>query len=118
MSKQNQQKRFKAKLKIKKGDMVRVIAGADKHTKEDPKEGRILAIYAEKNQVIVEGINIISRHTKPNADNPDGGIIKKEAPIHVSNVVLLVGGTPTRVGRRVEEGKVVRYSKKTQEIII
>lgn len=117
MSKQNQQKRFRPKLKIKKGDMVRVIAGADKHTKEDPKEGRVLAVYAEKNQVIVEGVNIISRHTKPNAENPDGGIIKKEAPIHISNVMLLVGGTPTKVGKRVEDGKVVRYSKKTQETI-
>ncbi len=117
MSKQNQQKRFKTKLKIKKGDMVRVIAGADKHTSGDPKEGRVLFVMPEKSQVIVEGINIISRHTKPNADNPDGGIIKAEAPIHISNVALLVGGTATRVGRRVEDGKVVRYSKKTQETI-
>lgn len=117
MSKQNQQKRFKAKLKIKKGDMVRVIAGANKHTKEKPSEGRVLAVFPEKNRVIVEGVNITSRHTKPNAENQEGGIIKKEAPIHISNVVLLVGGTPTKVGKREEDGKIVRYSKKTQETI-
>ncbi len=99
-------------MKIKKGDIVKVIAGADKGT-----EGRVLAVQAAKNTAIVEGVRIISRHTKPNAENPDGGIIKKEAPVHVSNLVLMLGGTATRVGRREENGKVVRYSKKTQEII-
>lgn len=115
MKKQNQQKRFRPKLKIKKGDMVRVIAGSGKHAETN--EGRVLAVFPEEQRVIVEGINIISRHTKPNAENPDGGIIKKEAPIHISNVMLLVGGKPTRVGKKEEGGKVVRYSKKTQEII-
>lgn len=115
MKKQNQQKRFRPKLKIKKGDMVRVIAGSGKHAETN--EGRVLAVMPEEQRVIVEGINIISRHTKPNAENPDGGIIKKEAPIHISNVMLLVGGKPTRVGKRKEGDKVVRYSKKTQEII-
>ncbi|MCP4121789.1 MAG: 50S ribosomal protein L24 [Bacteroidetes bacterium] len=99
-------------MKIKKGDIVKVVAGADKGT-----EGRVLAVQAAKNTAIVEGVRIISRHTKPNAENPDGGIIKKEAPVHVSNLVLMLGGTATRVGRREENGKVVRYSKKTQEII-
>ncbi len=112
MKKQNQQKRFKAKLKIKKDDTVNVIAGADKGS-----EGRVLKVLADKGRVIVEGVNMISRHTKPNAENPDGGIIKKEAPIHISNLMVVVGGTATRVGRRVENGKTVRYSKKTQEII-
>ena len=93
--------------------MVKVTAGADKGS-----EGRVLAIVADKNTAIVEGVRMISRHTKPNAENPDGGIIKKEAPIHISNLVLLVGGTPTKVGRKEnEEGKSVRYSRKTEEII-
>ena len=99
-------------MKIKKGDMVRVVSGGQKG-----KEGRVLAVFPDTNRVIVEGINIISRHTKPNADNPDGGIIKKEAPIHASNVMLLIGGNTTRVGRKEDNGKLVRYSKKTDEII-
>ncbi len=112
MKNQDQQKRFRPKVKIKKGDIVRVIAGADKGS-----EGRVLAVQAAKNTAIVEGVRMISRHTKPNAANPDGGIIKKEAPIHLSNLVLLVGGTPTKVGRKEANGKIVRYSKKTEEII-
>ena len=112
MKKQDQQKRFRPKLKIKKGDTVRVIAGADKGT-----EGRVLEVHADKNTAIVEGVRVMSRHTKPNAQNPDGGIIRTEAPIQISNLVLLVGGEPTRVGRKMEDGKLVRYSKKTQEII-
>lgn len=108
----NQQKRFKAKMKIKKGDIVRVISGADKGS-----EGRVLAVFATKNMAIVEGARMISRHTKPNAANPDGGIIKKEGPIHISNLALVLGGATTRVGRKMENGKLVRYSKKTQEII-
>ena len=110
--KKQQQKRFRPKMKIKKGDMVRVVSGGQKG-----KEGRVLAVFPDTNRVIVEGINIISRHTKPNADNPDGGIIKKEAPIHASNVMLLIGGNTTRVGRKEDNGKLVRYSKKTDEII-
>jgi large subunit ribosomal protein L24 len=112
MKKTNQQKRFRPKLKIRKGDQVRVVAGADKGS-----EGRVLAVFADKNTAIVEGVRMISRHTKPNAENPDGGIIRKEAPVHISNLVLLLGGTPTKVGRKEEDGKVVRYSKKTTEII-
>ena len=112
MKNKHEQNRFRPKVKIKKGDVVRVISGADKGT-----EGRVLAVLADKNRAIVEGVRMISRHTKPNAANPDGGIIKKEAAIDVSSLVLLVGGTPTKVGRKVEDGKIVRYSKKTQEII-
>lgn len=112
MKNKHEQKRFRPKMKIKKGDIVRVTAGADKGT-----EGRVLAVNAADNTAIVEGVRIISRHTKPNAANPDGGIIKKEAPINISNLVLLLGGTPTKVGRKEENGKVVRYSKKTQETI-
>lgn len=112
MKKTNQQKRFRPKLKIRKGDIVKVIAGADRGS-----EGRVLTVDAEKNTAIVEGVRMISRHTKPNAENPDGGIIKKEAPIHISNLVLLLGGTPTKVGRKEVDGKVVRYSKNTEEII-
>jgi large subunit ribosomal protein L24 len=112
MKKTNQQKRFSPKLKIRKGDLVRVIAGADKGT-----EGRVLDVLAEKNLAIVEGVRMISRHTKPNAANPDGGIIKKEAPVNISNLALLVGGTPTKVGRKEVDGKIVRVSRKTQEII-
>lgn len=112
MKNQNQQKRFRPKLKIRKGDIVRVITGADKGT-----EGRVLDVQADKSTAIVEGVRMISRHTKPNAQNPDGGIIRKEAPIHLSNIALVLGGETTKVGRREEDGKVVRYSKKTQETI-
>ncbi len=104
-----------AKLHIKKGDNVMVIAGNDKG-----RSGKVLAIIAEKNRAIVEGVNMISKHTKPNADYPNGGIIKKEAAIHLSNLkVMDASGTPTRVGRKMDEntGKTVRYSKKSGEVI-
>ncbi len=104
-----------AKLHIKKGDNVMVIAGNDKGS-----SGKVLAVIAEKNRAIVEGVNMISKHTKPNADYPNGGIIKKEAAIHLSNLkVIDASGTPTRVGRKMDEnsGKTVRYSKKSGEVI-
>ena len=105
-----------ATLKIKKGDMVRVIAGRDKD-----KEGKVLAVDAKKNTVIVEGVHMISKHEKPSAANQNGGIVNKEAPIHLSNVMLLHKGKPTRVGFRIEgEGdkKVkVRIAKATGEKI-
>jgi len=105
-----------ATLKIKKGDMVRVIAGRDKD-----KEGKVLAVDAKKNTVIVEGAHMISKHEKPSAHNQNGGIVNKEAPIHLSNVMLLHKGKPTRVGFRIEgEGdkKVkVRIAKATGEKI-
>ena len=101
--------------RIKKGDTVFVNAGNDKG-----KTGKVLEILTEKNRAIVEGINIVSKHTKPNAKNPQGGIEKKEAPIHISNlnVVDPKTGKPTRIGRRLnEEGALVRYSKKSGEEI-
>jgi large subunit ribosomal protein L24 len=101
------------KLKIKKGDTVKVIAGAYKG-----KEGKVLEMLPKKNRVLVEGVNIISKHSKPSNENPQGGIIKKEAPIHISNVMLIDNkGNATRVGRRIEDGKIVRYSKKSGEVI-
>ena len=103
-----------AKLHIKKGDTVFVLAGDDKG-----KTGRVLSVDAQKNRAIVEGINMVSKSTKPNAKNPQGGIIKIEAPINLSNLNLVdpkSGKTakPTRIGIRVnEEGKKVRYSKRS-----
>src|SRR5690606_25705462 len=93
------------KLKIRRGDTVEVIAGESKGTK-----GKVLEIFIETYRATVEGANIVSKHTKPNATNPNGGIIKKEAPIHISNLALIdpKSGKRTRVGRqRNEEGKLV-----------
>ena len=104
-----------AKLNIKKGDNVMVIAGNHKG-----QSGRVLFVNIEKSRAIVEGVNMISKHTKPNADNPKGGIIKQEAGVHMSNLkVIDKSGKPTRVGRKVDEktGKSVRYSKNTGEVI-
>ena len=103
------------KLHVKKGDMVKVLAGDDKGT-----VAKIFAVYPEKNRAIVEGVNVIKKHTKPNAKNTQGGIIEKEAPIHISNLMVVVGNkVATRIGRRIDEksGKLVRYSKKTGEVI-
>ncbi len=102
-----------AKLHIKKGDLVIVNSGESKGVK-----GRVLEVLVKKNKAIVEGANMVSRHTKPNAKYPQGGIIKKEAPIHISNLSLIdpSSGKPTRIGRRLNnEGKLVRYSKKSGE---
>jgi large subunit ribosomal protein L24 len=104
-----------AKLHIKKGDNVMVIAGNNKG-----QSGRVLIVNTEKERAIVEGVNMISKHTKPNADNPKGGIIKQESAIHVSNLkVIDKSGKPTRMGKKIDEksGKSVRYSKKTGEVI-
>ena len=103
-----------AKRHVKKGDMVMIIAGDDKG-----KKGRVLEIITASDRALVEGINIVSRHTKPNAQNQNGGIIKKEAPVHISNMkVMDKSGTPVRIGRKVNEaGKLVRVSKKSGEII-
>ena len=104
-----------AKLHIKKGDNVMVISGNHKG-----QSGRVLMVNTEKERAIVEGVNMISKHTRPNADNPKGGIIKQEAAVHMSNLKLIdKSGKPTRIGRRVDEksGKSVRYSKKTGEVI-
>lgn len=110
----HKQNRRKPKIKIKKDDLVKIIAGADKGA-----EGKVIEVLAAKNRVLVEGINIVSRHTKPNTESPDGGIVKKEAPIHISNVMLIdpSSGNGTRIGRKVEDGKIVRYAKKSGGVI-
>ena len=101
------------KIKIKKGDTVRVIAGSEKGS-----EGTIASISFEKNRAIVEGVNLIKKHNKPNAQNPQGGITEKEAPIHISNLSLLTSdGKTTRIGFRIEDGIKVRFAKKTDEVI-
>ena len=103
------------KLHIKKGDMVFVNAGNDKG-----KTGKVLAVNVEKSRAIVEGINMVSKHTKPNSKNPQGGIVKQEAGIHISNLQVVdpVKGGATKIGRRLNEnGKLVRYAKKSGEEI-
>lgn len=104
-----------SKLHIKKGDIVYVNAGEDKG-----KTGRVLEVNVEKQRAIVEGVNIVSKHTKPNAKNPQGGIEKKEVPVHISNLNLVdpKSGKPTRIGRKLNsKGKLVRYAKKSGEEI-
>lgn len=103
------------KLHIKKGDTVIVVSGESKGQK-----GRVLEVDREKERAIVEGVNLVQKHTKPNAKAPQGGILKKEAPIHVSNLMLIdpASGKPTRIGRRLnDKNKLVRYSKKSGEEI-
>lgn len=103
------------KIHIKKGDTVMVITGESKGQK-----GRVLEVNREKERILVEGVNMVSKHTKPNAKAPQGGILKKEAPVHVSNLMLVdpASGKPTRVGRRLnDKNKLVRYSKKSGEEI-
>ena len=101
------------KIKIKKGDNIKIICGEHKGS-----EGKVVKILKEKNKLIVEGINIVKKHLKPNSQNPKGGIKEVESPIHISNVTLLTSnGESTRVGFRIEDGKKVRYAKKTNEIL-
>jgi len=102
------------KLKIKTGDTVRVTAGDHKGS-----EGKVVTVDREKNKAIVEGVNLVSKHEKPSAKNPQGGIVKKEAPIHISNLSLIdsKSGETTRVGYEVRDGKKVRFSKKSNEVI-
>ncbi|GAB5472547.1 MAG: 50S ribosomal protein L24 [Maribacter sp.] len=102
------------KLKIKTGDTVRVIAGDHKGT-----EGKVLRVDVVKNRAIVEGTNMVSKHEKPSAKNPQGGIVKKEAPIHISNLSLIdtKSGETTRVGYEIRDGKKVRFAKKSNEVI-
>ena len=102
------------KLHIKKGDIVRILSGDDRG-----KQGKVLFVEPEKRRAVVEGANIISRHTKPNATYPNGAIVKKEAPIHISNLALLdpKSGDATRIGRKVVDGKLTRYAKKSGEVI-
>ena len=103
------------KLHIKKGDQVQVIAGDSKG-----QQGKVLKVEVAKLRAIVEGVNIVKKATKPNAKNPQGGIIEQEAPIHISNLMLIdpKSGKPTKVGRKLDDkGKLVRYAKKSGEEI-
>jgi len=101
------------KLKIKTGDTVRVIAGDHKGS-----EGKIVKVLLEKNKVIVEGVNMVKKHMKPSAQSPQGGIVEKEASIQISKLSLLTSkGETTRVGYKMEDGKKVRFSKKSNEVI-
>ena len=102
------------KLKVKSGDVVKVIAGDHKGA-----EGKILRVLREKNKAIVEGVNMVSKHTKPSAKSPQGGIVKKEAPIHISNLALIDPKTKsaTKVGVKVEGDKKVRVSKKSNQVL-
>ena len=99
-------------LKIKKGDTVKVIAG-----KDNGAEGKVLSVDVKNHKILVEGINKITKHQKPSQGNPNGGIVEREAPIDISNVMLVVKGKPTRVGFRMEDGKKVRFAKATGQTI-
>lgn len=104
-----------SKIHIKKGDSVQVIAGENKGD-----EGKVLEVFPLKNRAIVEGVNVVTKHVKPSAANPQGGITKEEATIHISNLMVLdpKSGEPTRIGRRLNgEGKLERYSKNSGEVI-
>ena len=102
------------KLKIKTGDTVVVTAGDHKGS-----EGQVMSVNFVKNKAIVEGVNMVSKHEKPSAANPQGGFVKKEAPIHISNLSLIDPKTskPTRVGYKMEDGKKVRFSKKSNQVL-
>jgi large subunit ribosomal protein L24 len=105
-----------SKLHIKKGDTVKVIAGNSKG-----QEGKVIEVIISKSRALVEGVNMVSKHTKPNATSPQGGIIKKESSIHISNLMLVdpKSGDATRIGRKIDDktGKLTRYSKKSGEVI-
>tara|TARA_Y100000590_G_scaffold470709_1_gene668121 strand:+ start:4449 stop:4754 length:306 start_codon:yes stop_codon:yes gene_type:complete len=100
-------------MKIKKGDTIQVISG-----NEIGKSGRVIKVFRSKNKLVVEGLNMVKKHARPTQENPQGGIIEKEASIHISNVMLVSGGIPTRVGYKIlENGKKVKYAKKNGEVI-
>lgn len=102
------------KLHVKTGDKVQVITGKDKGT-----EGEVIQAYPSRERVLVQGVNLVTKHMKPSQDNPQGGIENMEAPIHVSNVMLIdpKNGEPTRIGYKTEDGKKVRVAKKSGEVI-
>ena len=102
------------KLHIKKNDTVIVISGVDKG-----KKGRVLEVFPEKQKALVEGVRIVHKHSKPSANSPDGGILKKEAPIHISNIMIAdpKSGKPTKIGRRKQGERYVRFAKKSGEVI-
>lgn len=99
-------------MKIKKGDTVKVIAGKDKD-----KEGKVISVDSKNSKVLVEGVNMITKHTKPSAANQNGGIVQKEAPIDNSNVMYVYKGKATRVGFKMEKDKKVRFAKSTGDVI-
>ena len=100
-------------MKIKKGDTVQVITGND-----SGKSGRVIKIFLDRDRIVVEGINMVKKHARPTQDNPQGGIIEKESTIHISNVMLIAGGKPTRIGfKTLEDGRRVKYAKATGEEI-
>jgi len=103
-----------SKLKLKKGDTVKVISGEARG-----QQGKIISIDVKKSRALVEGVNLISKSEKPSAKNTNGGIVKKEGSIHISNLMLLEGGKTVRVGRRIDEktGKIERVSKKSKEVV-
>ena len=101
-----------ASLKIKKGDTVKVMAG-----KDNGKEGKVISVDRKNNKVLVEGVNMVTKHTKPSAANQNGGIIQKEAPIDASNVMYVHKGQTTRIGFKIENDKKVRFAKKTGDVI-
>ena len=101
-----------ATLKIKKGDTVKVIDGKDKD-----REGKVTTVDAKNHKIVVEGINMVTKHEKPSAKNQNGGIIQKEAPLDISNVMYVHKGQPTRVGFKIEKDKKVRFAKSTGEVI-
>ena len=101
-----------ASMKIKKGDLVKVIAGKDKN-----KEGKVIAVNKKENTLLVEGVNMITKHTKPSMANQQGGIVHQEAPINASNVMLLHEGKATRVGFKMDGDKKVRFAKATGKVI-
>jgi len=101
------------KLHVKKGDTVKVISG-----NERGKIGKIVSVLTKSNKVVVEGLNLVTKHNKPTAKVPNGGIVQKEAPIHASNVMLLEANQPVRTGKKISaEGKLQRYSKKSGELV-
>lgn len=100
-------------MHVKKGDTVQIITGEARG-----KTGKVLKVFPKTNKVLVEGVNFVKRHTRPSQQNPQGGIIEKESPIHLSNVMLTAGGNPTRVGhRRLGTGRKIRVARKTGEDI-
>ena len=100
-------------MKIKKGDTVQIISGNDVG-----KSGRVIKVFPLKEKIIVEGLNMVKKHTRPTQENPQGGIMEKEAAIHISNVMFVSGSQPTRIGYRIlDDGKKVKFSKKSGEVI-
>ena len=100
-------------MKIKKGDTVQVISG-----NEVGKSGRVIKVFLSKDRLVVEGLNMVKKHARPTQENPQGGIMEKEASIHISNVMLVSDGKPTRIGYKIlEDGKKVKYAKRTGEVI-